>query len=410
MSRVTDLLGVLLQHAYAGETARAKAVFDYLHGILRCSPIGHTLRRVAIGEIPLVERVDHAFFMGAWTPEDLADARAALSFVERRLELRVPFLLVDRDPRQGAPSYSYVEIDDFGYVRSSFPADGGRTRFGSILVHELVHGALRARHRFFDEGLATYLEWEYLGNPTLDIPEIDRPSLRVLIANRGGVDVGFESFGTTGAKAAHAMAAATVKCLFTSKKLEQVRAWFTWLGGEHDADVSEAFEQIVERSIEDLELDLFGAPASGASVNWARVIEERFLLPDGHDMSSVLRALKSAHLEEELEGALLIKTHITHFRHCHDRTSLDALDVLVPQFAREYSATPEAYVFAIWHEIASWVGSGRKWSSLFIKDKFVAAQALVREGLLTWPEQPDLLLAAAHLELGRLQYASRQTG
>lgn len=130
------------------------------------------------------------FLVGSWKSHELSILSAARCEVEGVLQLaEMKGIILEINPDPHSFAFSTADIEGFSYVQVGAWELGDHNKGVKLLAHELTHCAVRAFHRFIDEGLATYVERHAVSNSLYDTISPDlgtvwRPSLRALISDR----------------------------------------------------------------------------------------------------------------------------------------------------------------------------------------------------------------------------------
>ncbi|WP_149626402.1 hypothetical protein [Aquimarina sp. RZ0] len=122
---------------------------------------------------------DKLFLLGnnVLIPEEITLIEEALTWVQDKLQLPIPLLIIDICP-DGTPLHTVTGINGLGFIASS----KSDIKNKDLMIHEITHCNLMSRSLFLDEGLATLFQYQALNDKVLkEVKYWDRPSLSALV-------------------------------------------------------------------------------------------------------------------------------------------------------------------------------------------------------------------------------------
>ena len=201
-----------------------------------------------------------------------------------QLKVDLPCIVVEVG--DAGSSFSLHEIDGVSLVKLlAEPSD-----IRCAAVHEFSHCLVRSNHRFFDEGLATLMEYriEAGGEPSADAVLLSR-ALRILVADRSSNRPCLDQ------KSDYRAAAQVVEWMLTNCGLEPLKEWFSTVKDLPDDALVSSFETICGKNVEAVEADLFRQTARFVDIDLDHAaIDRAFLLGDVNAISDALPALRAA--------------------------------------------------------------------------------------------------------------------
>lgn len=373
----------ILVHACVGSHEESSAIFTRVSPFFKGTCLQRLLSDVA-GNRVIIREQEGLFIVGEHSQALYNRLENAARDTRCLLGSDLPCIVVE--VAADGSSFSLHEIDGVSMVKlAASPED-----FTRAAVHEFTHCVIRANHRFFDEGLATLMEYRVDVKNELPREVVLSKPLRLLIADRRLDRPCFDEQGD------YVAAAKVVDWMWNKAGIHSLSDWFSTVKDLDDDALVSVFESLCGTSVESMEAKLFKPVKHIHGVFDHAAIDLAFLFGDARAVRDTLPVLRSAFSDVQDTRVLesLVKVLLLHVD--SEPLVLTETESLVNTYLERNPDSEAADMFLFILEAQR---VRRAANFLVMHESLAVARRLLENLLERYPRSLSVLLSAAKFQL-----------